>query len=131
MWALSAPSTNLKLGMPGAATSDCDSTVAAVTTVGAYTGSASPYGIFDQGGNVWEWNEEIVSGSGRGVRGGDWNNVASYLAASNPPYSGPTNESSNIGFRVASLVPEPGPGWLGMTPVLSLAAWRKRTAKAL
>ena len=131
MWALSAPSTNLKLGMPGAATSDCDSTVAAVTTVGAYTGSASPYGIFDQGGNVWEWNEEIVSGSGRGVRGGDWNNVASYLAASNPDIGGPADESSIIGFRVASLVPEPGPGWLGMTAVLSLAAWRKRTAKAL
>jgi len=131
MWALSAPSTNLKLGMPGAATSDCDSTVAAVTTVGAYTGSASPYGIFDQGGNVWEWNEEIVSGSARGLRGGNWIGDASYLAASAPNNNAPTNENSNIGFRVASLVPEPGPGWLGMTAVLSLAAWRKRTAKAL
>jgi len=131
MWALSAPSTNLKLGMPGAATSDCDSTVAAVTTMGAYTGSASPYGIFDQGGNVWEWNEEIVSGSGRGVRGGYWSDFASFLAALGPNGCGPTGENDNVGFRVASLVPEPGPGWLGMMAVLSLAAWRKRTAKAL
>ncbi|HME68324.1 MAG TPA: SUMF1/EgtB/PvdO family nonheme iron enzyme [Myxococcota bacterium] len=28
-----------------------------VTNVGAYTGSASPYGTFDQGGNVFQWNE--------------------------------------------------------------------------
>jgi formylglycine-generating enzyme required for sulfatase activity len=117
--------------MPGAATSDCDSTIAAVTTVGAYTGSASPYGIFDQGGNVWEWNEEIVSGSYRGIRGGSWVIYAGYLAASFPFGNDPTNEDDSVGFRVASLVPEPGPGWLGMTAVLSLAAWRKRTAKAL
>jgi MYXO-CTERM domain-containing protein len=131
MWALSAPSTNLKLGMPGAATSDCDSTIAAVTTVGAYTGSASPYGIFDQGGNVWEWNEQIVSGSNRGIRGGSWYIDASYLAASNPLYYDPSVDVVDVGFRVASLVPEPGPGLLGMTAVLGLAAWRKRTAKVL
>lgn len=41
------------------------------THVGAYTGSASPYGTFDQGGNVYEWNEQIV-GSSRGRRGGGW-----------------------------------------------------------
>ena len=53
--------------------------------MGAYTGSASPYGTYDQGGNVAEWNEEIVSGSNRGLRGGSWvNSPASDLAASIP-----------------------------------------------
>ncbi|NLE36871.1 MAG: formylglycine-generating enzyme family protein [Pirellulaceae bacterium] len=36
------------------------------TEVGAFENSASPYGTFDQGGNVWEWNETAI-GSGRGV----------------------------------------------------------------
>ena len=27
------------------------------TEVGEFENSASPYGTFDQGGNVWEWNE--------------------------------------------------------------------------
>ena len=30
------------------------------TVVGEFQKSASPYGTFDQGGNVWEWNETIV-----------------------------------------------------------------------
>ncbi len=52
------------------------------TETGAYTGSASPNGTFDQGGNVWEWNEEIVSFSNRGIRG--WLGSASVLAAFAP-----------------------------------------------
>jgi MYXO-CTERM domain-containing protein len=63
--------------------------------------------------------------------GGSWNIGASYLAASNPDSYATMYEYFVIGFRVASLVPEPGPGLLGMTAVLGLAAWRKRTAKAL
>jgi formylglycine-generating enzyme required for sulfatase activity len=97
--------------------------------VGAYTGSESPYGTFDQGGNMIEWNEQIVFGSDRGLRGGDWFFDASSLAASNPYYDGPTHENDLIGFRVASLVPEPGPGLLGTIGVLSvlgLAASRRR-----
>ena len=29
------------------------------TVVGEFQNSASPYGTFDQGGNVWEWNEAV------------------------------------------------------------------------
>ena len=62
---------------PGATpnTANCRLAAGGVTDVGAYTGSASPYGTFDQGGNVFEWNEQM-SGSNRGVRGGSWSNSA-------------------------------------------------------
>ncbi len=30
------------------------------TDVGAYTATTSPYGTFDQSGNVWEWNEALT-----------------------------------------------------------------------
>jgi formylglycine-generating enzyme required for sulfatase activity len=110
---------------------NCSSAVGGVTNAGAYTGSASPYGTYDQGGNVFEWNEQIVSGSFRGVRGGYWVGGASGLAASNPFNGGPTGENGGIGFRVASLVPEPGTGLLVMSGVLGMALRRRRTAKAL
>ncbi len=43
--------------------------VNALTPVGAFTQADSYYGTYDQGGNVWEWNDTII-GSSRGVRGG-------------------------------------------------------------
>lgn len=81
------------------------------TEVGAYTNSNSPYGTFDQGGNLYEWNETIISGTNRGTRGGRW---ASF-SGPNPLWAAvrgsgalPAGESSTRGFRVASL-PEPNP----------------------
>ena len=38
---------------------NCNNAVGDVTPRGSYPGSASPYGTFDQGGNVFEWNEAI------------------------------------------------------------------------
>jgi formylglycine-generating enzyme required for sulfatase activity len=77
------------------------------TEVGAHENSDSPYGTFDQGGNVWEWNEAVIYGSYRGLRGGSFIYSDYYLHASTrSSYYFPTNEFSNIGFRV-SEVPEP------------------------
>ncbi|MCC7349473.1 MAG: SUMF1/EgtB/PvdO family nonheme iron enzyme [Phycisphaerales bacterium] len=78
-----------------------------LTDVGAYTGSTSYYGTFDQNGNVWEWNETLISGSSRGMRGGSWSNGLGYLAASYRLDYAPATETANSGFRMAS-VPEPG-----------------------
>jgi formylglycine-generating enzyme required for sulfatase activity len=58
-----------------------------LTIKGSYTGSASPYGTFDQGGNVEEWNEAIYPGdTRRGYRGGSFDCVAGCLASSNRGY---------------------------------------------
>jgi formylglycine-generating enzyme required for sulfatase activity len=42
------------------------------TNVGDFVNSPSPYGTFDQGGNVSEWNETFRGGQARGVRGGSY-----------------------------------------------------------
>ena len=115
---------------PTATANRANCSTSGVTDVGAYTGSASPYGTYDQGGNVWEWNEEIVSGSLRGVRGGSWVVNATSLAASFPGDDPPGDEFDGVGFRVASAIPEPGTGLLMMAGLAGLAAWRRRSAQA-
>jgi formylglycine-generating enzyme required for sulfatase activity len=67
--------------------------------------SASFYGTFDQGGNLWEWNE-MWFGSFRGLRGGSWGSFETSLRSSSRGGGNP--EDVFIGFRVASAVPEPG-----------------------
>jgi hypothetical protein len=95
--------------MPPGTTShsaNCGSAVGDLTDVGAYTGSPSDYGTFDQGGNVWEWSEDVVSGSFPevlGVRGGSFSNSFLYLAAIRRIDSWPTYGSDNVGFRVARI----------------------------
>jgi len=118
------PNTETVCAAPtGAANrANCNSSVGAPTDVGAYTGAASPYGTFDQGGNVWEWNEQISSGSSRGLRGGSWNTNASKLAASAWGSALPTSDFVAFGFRVASLVPEPDASPLAMIVLAGLAA---------
>jgi len=82
------------------------------TTVGGeFQNSHSPYGTFDQGGNVWEWTEELLdpeaSLSHRGLRGGSFHHADLNMAASTRNYFiYPTNEIDNIGFRVTEI-PEP------------------------
>jgi formylglycine-generating enzyme required for sulfatase activity len=117
---------------PGATpnTANCNSAAGGVTNVGAYTGSASPYGTFDQGGNVWEWNEQIVS-LNRGVRGGSFGDGAGVLAASWPYFLHLSGENASFGFRVASLVPEPGTSLLVMTGLAGLAARQRRRTRSV
>ncbi|MFN6044431.1 MAG: SUMF1/EgtB/PvdO family nonheme iron enzyme, partial [Verrucomicrobiota bacterium] len=76
------------------------------TDVGSYTDDGSSYGTFDQGGNVWEWNDAVISGSSRGLRGGSWDDSGLYLASAYRIDYDPSVEVLGIGFRLAS-VPEP------------------------
>jgi len=95
-----------------------------LTDVGAYALSVSPYGTFDQGGNLWEWNEALI-GPFRGLRGGAFDGgVSADLAASVRNNSNPWNEYINVGFRVAT-VPEPSSGVLAIVGCALILWWRK------
>jgi formylglycine-generating enzyme required for sulfatase activity len=76
-----------------------------LTPVGAFTQADSYYGTFDQGGNVFEWNDAIISSS-RGLRGGSWGGFELGLLSSLRSNGDPSGESADVGFRIAT-VPEP------------------------
>jgi len=99
-----------------------------LTDVGAFSGSGSFYGTFDQSGNVFQWNDlDGTAGLGRGLRGGNWLvNIPLSLSRS---YSGTefaTYEGYNVGFRLASpntsSVPEIDPNSLGSVLALVLGS---------
>lgn len=98
----------------------------ALTDAGAFSLADSFYGTFDQGGNLWEWNDAIIGGTARGMRGGSWNNAVNFLEPT-PRTAGrdPANElSADLGFRIV-IVPEPsvvGIVALGM----ALVAWKRK-----
>jgi formylglycine-generating enzyme required for sulfatase activity len=78
-----------------------------LTPVGAFADSPGPYGTFDMGGDVWQWNETSIGGAGRDNRGGSFASGAGEMTS----YAGygdttPTLANESVGFRVA-YVPEP------------------------
>jgi formylglycine-generating enzyme required for sulfatase activity len=73
------------------------------TEVGAHENSDSLYGTFDQGGNVWEWNETLI-GSTRGLRGGSYDYDGDYLRSGYRNYDDPDNEYNDIVFGLGGLV---------------------------
>ena len=99
--------------------------VGSTTGVGSYSGDGSSYGTFDQGGNVWEWNDAVISGSSRGMRGASFVSSGNSLRSSGRNGNDPTSENTNIGFRVAS-VPEPTSLLLTMLAGGVMLARRKR-----
>jgi hypothetical protein len=104
--------------------------------------SASYYGTLDQGGNVWEWNDERFDLGEPGLRyigGSNFRNdnpVLSMAAVwgdnSYGVVIGSFRELDRIGFRVAT-VPEPSSFILAALGLIGLAAYgrRKRRLKML
>ena len=72
--------------------------------VGEYENSPSPYGTYDQGGNVEEWTETI-DGSNYYTRGGAYSQSYSALSVSSRVARSYSNQYLYIGFRVASSYP--------------------------
>jgi formylglycine-generating enzyme required for sulfatase activity len=98
-------------GQNSITSADANYRSAASTDVGSFSSDPSSYGTFDQGGNVWEWNDAVIDGSWRGLRGGSWGGNTNYLfmrSSNRDALGDPSGEYSSflIGFRLAS-VPEP------------------------
>ena len=102
------------------------STLNYLTDAGAFSASASAYDTFDQGGNVWEWNDAVI-GSSRGLRGGSWDSTGSFLRSSFRFGFGPPKGLNFVGCRVAS-VPEPSTAVLVLMGVGALYLWKRRRA---
>jgi len=108
-----------------------------LTDVGAYALSDSPYGTYDQGGNLYEFTDSLYSSSTAVMRGGSWytnvGNVDSWARQSTIISSIDGAEDSIRGFRIAglpSVIPEPGTGALlavaGCALLLTLSRRRRR-----
>jgi formylglycine-generating enzyme required for sulfatase activity len=86
--------------------------------VASFPAGASPYGILDLAGNVWEWTADFydpgyyrvspdrdprgpVSGMNRSVRGGSWTNGTELIRSANRSSESPLSRLNVLGFRVA------------------------------
>lgn len=96
-----------------------------LTDAGAFSNSASAYNTFDQGGNLFEWND-AVNDSTRGVRGDSWGFLGgNFLGSSTRSATAPTSESDGLGFRVAT-VPEPSTYALLLMTSAGALWWARR-----
>jgi formylglycine-generating enzyme len=104
-----------------------------LTDVGAFSGSGSFYGTFDQSGNVFEWTDSNgLAGPNRDRIGGAWDRTSSLMSTAAVSTAGVAAASLNerIGFRIAA-VPEPST-WVMAAVGLAGAgwgAWRRRRAR--
>ena len=85
------------------------------TPVGKHPKGASPYGVLDMAGNVWEWTSSLYKpypydasdgrespegGEWRGLRGGSWRVNPDGAAAAIRSWNDPVRISVSLGFRV-------------------------------
>jgi formylglycine-generating enzyme required for sulfatase activity len=88
----------------------------ALTDVGAYVDAIGPYGTYDQGDNVQEWNENFIidsEGIHPGRNGGSWS-VGAQAVNATVRFGGFADEDAdtydNVGFRLVNYAAGPGPG---------------------
>jgi formylglycine-generating enzyme required for sulfatase activity len=86
--------------------SRCNSSEAGIqdtTPVNTYPSGASPYGVYDMVGNVWEWTSSLYSENDprRVVRGGAFHYVQWFVRCVYRGWSYPDGGNDFLGFRVA------------------------------
>ena len=95
------------------------------TEVGEWENSASPYGTFDQGGNLWEWNEAMLYNLYRGIRGGTYHDKSYRMMSTDSAVSSPSSGYMDVGFRVGQI---PEPATMGLLVLGGLAVLRRHKA---
>ena len=103
------------------------------TNVGEFENSASAYGTYDQGGNVWEWNDTITYETServyRGCRGSSfYYSDSSMLQATYRSGRITSIDGYDVGFRVSEVVPEPASIIALAAGLVSLLGIRRRRA---
>ena len=71
--------------------------------VGSYPEGASPYGVMDMAGNVWEMTADWATPSQKNkvMRGGAWNAIQDWARTFSRNAISPTTARNNVGFRCA------------------------------
>ena len=84
-----------------------DENEGATTPVGRYPDGATPEGLYDMAGNVWEWMENWYDKDEdwKALRGGSWYDGPEFLACSARSSGNPDFRHFNIGFRVVRPSP--------------------------
>ncbi len=97
-------------------TYDGDLPLGQTNAVGIYPGGASPYGVEEMIGNVWEWtlnngydhhHISVSNSSMRIVRGGSWRFYGRRTRAASRIAYPPHLRDGHIGFRLVANVPDP------------------------
>ena len=99
-WGASAAPTRANYGIDVCCAPDDRDGFAQTSPVGQFPDGASPEGIMDLAGNVWEWVDQ-VEGEMRVYRGGSWKSSPKYLGCGKNARSGkyPIDRVYNVGFR--------------------------------
>jgi len=107
-WGISEPDKNL---------ANFGGNIGKTTPVGSFPAGASPYGLLDMAGNVWEWCSDVYGydyyensplknpagpniGSKHVVRGSSWDYDARHLRCADRGHYGPSDRLYNLGFRL-------------------------------